>query len=277
MGAEADGLPAFDHQDLVGGEDRRDALGDDDDGRVGDDRHQRGAQARVGREVERRERVVEEVDVGTLHECAGDGEALALTARTRCCRPGRWARRARRAWPRRSRRALRDLERVPELVVGRVVVAVAQVARDGAGEQVRPLRHEPDVAPQLLHRRRRARRRRSRARCRSSRRRAAGPRFTSVDLPAPVLPTIASVCPALTVNEMFDSTCASAPGYPNPTSRISNVRAQRHLARRARPGRRHGRRRVEGLGRCAFAHTAARGQSTATNVAIITAVRIWIR
>ena len=45
---------------------------------------------------------------------------------------------------------LRDLERLPELVVGRVLVAEAQVARDGAAEQERLLGHEADAAPEVV-------------------------------------------------------------------------------------------------------------------------------
>ena len=40
-----------------------------------------GPEQRIGLEVERREAVVEDVDLGTLDERAGDGEALALAAR----------------------------------------------------------------------------------------------------------------------------------------------------------------------------------------------------
>ena len=43
---------------------------------------------------------------------------------------------------------LRDLERGPHLFLGGVGLAELQVARDRAREQVRPLRDEPDRAPQ---------------------------------------------------------------------------------------------------------------------------------
>ena len=46
--------------------------------------------------------------------------------------------------------ALRDLEVAPELLVGRLLVAVAQVAGHGAAEQERLLRHQADPAPQVL-------------------------------------------------------------------------------------------------------------------------------
>ena len=45
---------------------------------------------------------------------------------------------------------LRDLRRVAHLVVGGVLFAVADVLRDGAGEEDRLLRHEADLRAQLL-------------------------------------------------------------------------------------------------------------------------------
>ena len=45
---------------------------------------------------------------------------------------------------------LGDPQRVPQLVVGGVGVAVAQVAGHGAGEQVRLLRHQADARPEVL-------------------------------------------------------------------------------------------------------------------------------
>ena len=149
MRADADDAPAVHHDDAVGVHDRAHALGDDDHGRLGGLALERGAQPRVGLEVERREAVVEDVDLGPLHERAGDGESLALAAGD-----------VRAAL--RDRRletlghlgdellALRDFERVPELVVGRVLLAVAQVARDGAAEQERLLRDEADLAPEVV-------------------------------------------------------------------------------------------------------------------------------
>ena len=53
-----------------------------------DDGRQRRAQAGVGGEVERGERVVEQVDAGLAHERPGDREPLALPARHVGSRPG---------------------------------------------------------------------------------------------------------------------------------------------------------------------------------------------
>ena len=63
VGAEPDGLAVLEHQDLVGVDDRRHPLGDDHHGGVGGVRRERGAQPGVGGQVERGERVVEEVDL----------------------------------------------------------------------------------------------------------------------------------------------------------------------------------------------------------------------
>ena len=79
--AEPDLAAVLDHEDLIGVDDRGDPLGDDDRHRVGDHRHERGAQPRVGGEVERGERVVEQVDARPPDERARDREALPLPAR----------------------------------------------------------------------------------------------------------------------------------------------------------------------------------------------------
>ena len=102
VGAEPDLAALFEDEDLVGLHDRRHALGDDDVDGVGDDGRQRGTEPGVGREVEGREGVVEEVDVGVVDERAGDGQALALAARDVRRRPARSGRRGLRASPRRS-------------------------------------------------------------------------------------------------------------------------------------------------------------------------------
>ena len=87
------------------------------------------------------------------------------------------------------------VERAPQRLVGRVGVAVAQVARDRPAEQERLLGDERDPAPEVL------------AGHRADvdpihQDRALGSvvqprdRLMSVDLPEPVLPTMAVVCPA---------------------------------------------------------------------------------
>ena len=81
--------------------------------------------------VERRERVVEDVDLRALHERTRDREPLALAARDVGAALG-----DRRLEPLGHLGdevlGLRDLERMPELLVGRVGLAVAQVGCDGA-------------------------------------------------------------------------------------------------------------------------------------------------
>src|ERR671913_159491 len=66
--------------DLVGVDDRRHPLGDDEDCRVAGHRSQGGAQSGVRGDVQGRERVVEEVDARLADQGPGDGEPLALTA-----------------------------------------------------------------------------------------------------------------------------------------------------------------------------------------------------
>ena len=112
---------------------------------------ERGAQARVGRGVERREAVVEQVERGLLHQRPGDRQPLALAAgdvgaalvdrgvETPGHRGDEVAR-------------LGDLEGAPQLGVARLRLPEPQVARDRAAEQERRLRNEPDRAPQLFER-----------------------------------------------------------------------------------------------------------------------------
>ena len=94
-------------------------------------------------------------------------------------------------------------------------------------------------------------------------------------LPEPVLPMMAVVSPAATRNAMSQSTGCSAPGYSNETSRSSSELVAPSS--------------VTGFGGAAIdgsasstswirsALTDARGAITATNVASITDIRIWIR
>ena len=143
-------VPVVQHDDLVRVGDRRDPLRDDHHGRLRRDGRERGPQPRVGGEVQRGERVVEQVDLGAAHQGAGDRQPLALPAGDVGA-----ALRDRRVQPCRHRPhevgGLRDLQRRPQLVVGGVrVLPYRRLRRDRAGEQVRPLRHVARCAPQLL-------------------------------------------------------------------------------------------------------------------------------
>ena len=99
--------------------------------------------------------------------------------------------------------------------------------------------------------------------------------MSRVVFPEPVLPMMAVVSPAATRNEMLHSTGCSAPGYSKATSRSSSELS--------RPSS------VIGFGGAAIdgsapstswirsALTDARGAMTATKVASITDMRIWMR
>ena len=78
MGTGADDPALVEHEDAVGVADGVDPLGDDDDGRVGDVLGERRAQGCVGRVVQCRERVVEQVDLRLVDQYPRDGQALAL-------------------------------------------------------------------------------------------------------------------------------------------------------------------------------------------------------
>ena len=149
MGAEADGLAVFEYEDLVGAGDRRDPLRHDHHGRSGRERHERGTQPCVGGEVERRERVVEQVDLGLSHERPRNGQSLTLpTGNVRA--PLRYSGVELTGHVGHEVLGLRDFERLPQLFVGGVGLAVAQVAGDRPGEEVRLLRHEPDPVPEHI-------------------------------------------------------------------------------------------------------------------------------
>ena len=140
---------ALQHHDLVGVDDGRHPLRDDDHGGLRDHRAQRGSQPRVGGQVQRGERVVEQVDLWAADQRPSDGQPLALPAGDVGA-----ALRDRRlqAVGHRGHEvpALGDLQRGPQLLVGGVRVAVPQVAGHRSGEQVGPLRDQPDPPPQLL-------------------------------------------------------------------------------------------------------------------------------
>ncbi len=69
-------------------QDRADPLGDDDHRRAAELPAERRPQAGVGREVERREAVVEDVDRRALRRAPGRSRAAGAGRRRRSCRPG---------------------------------------------------------------------------------------------------------------------------------------------------------------------------------------------
>ena len=89
MGAAADDGAVLEDDDQVGVADGGDALGDDHDRRVAGDRPQRRPQPGVGGEVERRERVVEQVDLGPSDRPPARSRAAGAGRRRGWCRPGR--------------------------------------------------------------------------------------------------------------------------------------------------------------------------------------------
>ena len=93
----------LEHEDQVGVDDRGDPLGHDHDGGVPGGRPQRRPQPGVGGEVERGERVVEQVDPRPAYQRPRDGQALALAAGEVGAALGDRRRRAPRPSPRRSR------------------------------------------------------------------------------------------------------------------------------------------------------------------------------
>ena len=100
-------------------------------------------------------------------------------------------------------------------------------------------------------------------------------RLSSAVLPEPVLPMMARVWPASTRNEMSVRTGCSAPGNENAAWRSSSDVGPCSSVTPADGATTDDD--VWSTSWMRSAHTAARGAMTATNVAIITAIRIWIR
>ena len=110
---------------------------------------QRRAQPRVRGHVERREGVVEDIDLRSLHQRPCDRQALSLTARDigatlrdrRLQLSGHFAYEV---------LGLSDPQSPPKLLVGGIRLAVPKVAGDGAREEQSLLRYQPDPAPEQL-------------------------------------------------------------------------------------------------------------------------------
>src|SRR5207248_9412986 len=125
--------------DPVGVQAGADSLGGDDLRRISSVNLERGAQPGVRAGIERREAIVEQVQWWPSHQRPGEREPLTLATREvgptlidlllQLIRHG-------------SDKVtrLRDLQRAPQLRLGRVLVAEAQVIGDRAAKQVRLLR-----------------------------------------------------------------------------------------------------------------------------------------
>ena len=106
------------------------------------------AQGRIGLKVQGRKTVVEDIQVGALHERAGDGQALALT--TREVRTALGHRGIEPLGLFEHKRTLSNFQRMEHIRLGRVLVAKAQIARHGAREQPCLLRHVGDAPADLV-------------------------------------------------------------------------------------------------------------------------------
>ena len=109
------------------------------------------AKRRVGLKVERRGRIVHDQYLRRAHQGARDGQALALaTAEVLTARLDRGIEPLRLVAHELAR--LRHVERRPEILVGRSLVAPGQVAADGAAHQRRTLWNGRDHTAQLVER-----------------------------------------------------------------------------------------------------------------------------
>ena len=80
MSARADHQPVVDDDHLIGTDDRRDTLRDNDHGRISGDLCQPGAHQRIGVHIERGKRVVEDIDRRPADHRASDRQPLPLPA-----------------------------------------------------------------------------------------------------------------------------------------------------------------------------------------------------
>ena len=138
MRADADDATVVEDDDAVGIEDGADALGDDEHGGVRRFALECGAQPGVGREVQRRKAVVEDVHVRLPHDRARNREPLLLSAREiDAALRDRRRERLRHGIDELDR--LRNRGRVPDLLVGGLVAAVADVRGHCSREEHRLL------------------------------------------------------------------------------------------------------------------------------------------
>ncbi len=206
-----DHLAVLQDDDLVRVDDRGDALGHDDDRGVAGDRGQCGAQPAVRGQVERRERVVEEVDLRLPDQRPGDGQPLPLAAGDVGAALDDGGLQAVRAWPRRRRGPARC--RAPPTARRRwppgcrTAGSSRRCRRRGSGRWgTSPTRRQSTSG---------ARSRTSTpstSTCPPVASNRRGTRLTNVVFPAPVLPMTAVVRPRSASSEMPCSTGDSAPG-----------------------------------------------------------------
>ena len=135
MRARLDHLAVLEHDDHVGPADGREPVGDDERRPVAQERLEGVLDARLGRDVDRRRRLVEDQDPRVGEERAGEGDQLALAdrepraalldVRVVAVRAGRWMN----SW------APDGARRRTDLVIGRAGPAEADVVADRAGEE----------------------------------------------------------------------------------------------------------------------------------------------
>ena len=144
--------PAVEHQDAVGADHARQAMGDDQRGPAHHQAVERRLDERLALRVHRRQRLVQHEDGRVAQERARDRDALALAAG----QPDRALAHARGVA---LRQAADELVRVGrprgrlQLGLRGVGLAEAEVLLDGAVEEVGVLAHHRDVAPDLVRRR----------------------------------------------------------------------------------------------------------------------------
>ncbi len=151
MGTDPHDAPVVEDDDPVGVQDRAHTLSHDQHRRLGGVGSEGCTELGVGGRVQCGETVVEQVDRGPLHERPCDGQPLTLAAgdvratlgnlrlQPSCHRGHELA-------------GLGDCKCVPQLIVGSVGPAEAQVLGHGAAEQVGLLRDHADLRPERFAR-----------------------------------------------------------------------------------------------------------------------------
>src|SRR4029453_11057557 len=149
VGAAADYLAMLEHNDLVCVGYGRYALPDDDHRRIGRLLLKRGPQPRIRGNVQRREGVVKNIDLGSLHQRPGDREALSLASGDVGAALGDGCLQLARHFAYEVL-GLSHPKSSPELLVRSPGISIPQVARDCAREEKSLLRYQPNAAPEQL-------------------------------------------------------------------------------------------------------------------------------